>query len=62
MNLYDRTVQLLIESTQRPEKIASEVGVSQSWLIMIKRHGMKDPSIHKIIRLYEYLSGRKVEV
>ena len=58
----EKTLRLLKDSQLQKERIAVETGTTCSWLYLFQRGGMADPGYKKVKRLYEYLSGRKLEV
>ena len=63
-NLVERTKQLL---KNRPaeltyKKIEAETGLTVAWLTHFASHSDVDPAAGKIVTLYEYLSGKELEV
>ena len=56
--LLDKTKLLLKQSMLEPVVIAAGANVSYDWLIKIKSDKIKDPSVHKVQAVYEYLSER----
>lgn len=44
------------------EQVAVDTGLSIEWLGPFGREKIDDPSVRKVVTLYEYLSGRKLEV
>lgn len=61
MTLLERTVSLLKESKENTEIIARNTGLTYWWLVRLRTGTIKDPSVSRICRLYEYLSGNKLE-
>ena len=64
MTLLHETLHLL---RQRPrsvtyEKIEEATGLKASWLSMLASDDIKDPSVNSIQKLYEFLSGKKLNV
>lgn len=61
MTPLEKTVQLLRESKLPKERIAADTSISLTTVYAIMRQD-GDPSYSKVARLYEYLSGRRLEV
>jgi hypothetical protein len=60
--LYEKTLQLL-EVTDVPVRtISEESGLPYDWLIGIKYDRIKNPSVNRVQKLYEYLAGKKLAV
>ena len=62
--LYLRTIQLLRD---RPREISLNVihlgtGLPRDWLVAILRDPHSSPSVDRIEKLYEYLSGNVLDV
>lgn len=53
---------LLIETEQRPEVIATQTGLTVPWLMSLKGRGGENlcPQCDRVERLYEYLSGKEL--
>lgn len=63
--LRDTTLKLLKERSIQItlEKICNDTGLNLSWLELFSgKTGIKDPSVNKIQTLYEYLSGKPIEL
>lgn len=65
--LLDRTRELLKNRGDRSvQQIAKETGLPYSWLnsmLYSRQHQQsRDPSVTKVVTLYEYLSGKKLDV
>lgn len=61
MDAYQKTRQLLHESKLPPERIAADTNLSMATIYKMKR-GVASPTYSNLCRVYEYLSGRKLEV
>jgi predicted transcriptional regulator len=48
---------LLNNTTIHPQKICDAAGVSLRYYYRLKHGTMKDPSVHKIQRIFDYLTG-----
>lgn len=62
--LLDRTRQLLADRPRSMTlaKIACDLGLTEGWLLDMRRPTIGDPGVIKVQKLYEYLSGRKLEL
>lgn len=62
--LLEKTKQLLAERPRYKTYalIASEIGVSEYWILNLVTGKMPEPSVVKVQKLYEYLSGHKLNV
>jgi hypothetical protein len=62
--LLNKVMWLLDTTDKRPSEIAVGAQVGYPWLMALKgRHGTtKYPAVDKVERLYEYLSGKKLEI
>lgn len=61
-SLYNRTLELLRTSQFTLPEIFRRSGISFYWLKRFKEGRIVDPSVNKVQALYEFLSGRKLEV
>lgn len=52
-----RTMMLLDESEKTLPAIAEETGISFYWLRHFKSGEYKDPSVNRVQRVYEFLTG-----
>lgn len=51
----------LLRKTQRPYlDIYSDTGLSPNWLSQMLHGRIKEPSVNKVQKLYEYLSGKSL--
>jgi hypothetical protein len=57
-NLGDRTLALLNEKQYDIKIVAQATELQYDWLIKFRRGAIKDPSVHKVQKLYEYLTGK----
>jgi hypothetical protein len=62
MNILDKTIQLVKDSEVPVYKMAVEAAVSPAWIYKLRSGRMPTPAHDKVVRLYEYLSGRRLEV
>lgn len=62
--LAAKTRELLLHSEIRSERIAADCEVTMAWLMRFRsKFGETEaPSVDRIERLYEYLSGKVIEV
>lgn len=61
-SLHEITLELL-KKDERPLPIISrESGVSLPWLKKLKSREIEDPSVNRIQKLYEFLSGSQLKV
>lgn len=62
--LLTKTKELLKYTEKPAARICEEAQVSYPWLMALKgnHNGTKYPAVDKIERLYECLSGKKLEV
>lgn len=60
--LLARTIELVTTCGKSPGKIAAETGLSVYWITSLRYGTTKEPSVNKIVMLYEHLSGKKLEV
>lgn len=61
-SLFDRTCGLLKSSDKPLPEIACDTGLPVSWLKKLKYGKIDDPSVNRIQRLYEFLSGSQIKV
>lgn len=59
-NLMEETLRLLEERQDTLPEIYVATGLNYYWLRKFKSREMKDPSVNKVQKLYEYLAGRKL--
>lgn len=62
--LLDRTMVLLLTTDKSAAQICRDANVGYPWLMALKggHNGTKFPAVDKIERLYEYLSGKELNV
>jgi len=62
--LLDKTMDLLYKTNKGAAQICREADVGYPWLMALKggHNGTKFPAVDKIERLYECLSGSKLNV
>lgn len=65
--LMARTMELLASTNKTTPEICMGAKVSPAWLNTIKygmgkRGRIRSPAVDKVERLYEYLSGKKLDV
>lgn len=68
-SLYQKTLELLDSATDPAKEdkkslreIAEGSGLPYDWLVGIKYDRFKNPSVNRVERLYEYLSGKKLSI
>ncbi len=60
--LLERTYALLDESDISLPELFKQTGVPFYWLRKFKQREVKHPSVNRVQRLYEFLSGRRLKV
>ena len=60
--LKEKTIELLRESPKPLPKIAKDCNLKERWLYHLKNDYWDDPGVLKIERLYEYLSGKSLNL
>lgn len=60
--LLARTRSLLQSTTESYLTIYNATGLNPNWLSLLSMGRMKDPSVNKVQRLYEYLSKKALSV
>jgi hypothetical protein len=61
-SLYQKTLELL-EATEQPlREIAEGAELPYDWLVALRYDRIKNPSVNRVQKLYEYLNGRKLVV
>lgn len=61
-SLYARTLELLQASDKSLPLIYKETDIPFYWLRKFSSGTVPNPSVNRVQRLYEYLSGKKLEV
>lgn len=53
----------MLRTTERSYlDIYTDTGLSPNWLSRLATKRMKDPSVNKVQRLYEYLQGKQLSI
>jgi len=65
--LWNRTLELLEQTDKTIPEICVGAHVNHSWLMSIKyglgkRGHIRNPSVDKVERLYEFLSGKQLDI
>ena len=60
--LKERTIELLRETSIPISQIAKDCELQERWLYHLKNDYWDDPGVLKIERLYEYLSGKSLNL
>lgn len=60
--LVARARELLLETSIPTRRVAKELDMEYQWLLLFKVGKIKDPGCSKIQMLYEFLSGKKLEL
>lgn len=61
-SLLERTRELLKAANQPLPELAKSSGLPVSWLKKLRYGKIEDPSVNRIQRLYEFLSGSQIKV
>lgn len=61
-SLLTRTRDMLATNEASYLKVYMETGLSPNWLSQFANRKIKEPSVNKVQRLYEYLIGRELQV
>ena len=61
-SLHSRTLDLLKQSGIPLPEIYKETHLPYYWLKKLSSGEIRDPSVNRVQRLYEFLAGRKLEV
>jgi hypothetical protein len=61
-SLHRKTLELLKQSRIPLPEIYKETHLPYYWLKKFSSGEIKDPSVNRVQRLYEFLAGRKLEV
>jgi hypothetical protein len=57
-SLHEVTYDLLRASEETAFTVAEETGLTYSWIVAFAGNRMRNPSVSKVQRLYEYLAGK----
>lgn len=60
--LYEQTLELLINSDMTIQDIATQADLPYDWLVSIRYDRVKNPSVNRVQKLYEFLSGKPLTV
>lgn len=60
--LLARTIELVKTCGRSPAVLAQETGLTFYWIHSLRYKPEVDPSVSKIVKLYEHLSGKKLEI
>ena len=60
--LYEQTLRLLTDTNLTIQEIAKQSGLPYDWLVSVRYDRVKDPSVNRIQTLYEFLSGKPLNV
>lgn len=61
-SLLARTKHELVHSASSYLQIYKDTGLTPNWLSLLAQGKIAEPSVNKIQKLYEYLTGRPLEV
>lgn len=61
-SLHEQTLELLHASPKPLIQLYDETRIPIGWLSTFKRGSVKDPSVNRVQRLYEHLSGRSLSL
>lgn len=61
-SLFQRTLELLKTTDETIPQIYVDTQLPFYWLQSLREGRIKNPSVNRIQRLYEHLSGKKLEV
>ncbi len=61
-SLHLITLELLRSSPEDTAAVAVATGLSYSWIVTFAADRMRNPSVNKVQRLYEYLTGKPLRV
>lgn len=57
-----KTIELVQTCGKSPAVLARETGLSFYWIQSLRYNANIDPSVNKVVKMYEHLSGKKLEV
>jgi hypothetical protein len=61
-SLHCITRKLLIEFDATTFDVAAATGLTYSWLVSFASDRMRNPSVNKVQKLYEYLTGKQLKL
>lgn len=60
--LLKRTIELLGSCGKSVDQVAKETGLPFYWVQSVRYNKGIDPAVSRIVKLYEYLSGKQLEI
>lgn len=60
--LLARVIHLVRTCGKSPAVLAEETGLTFYWIHSLRYKADVDPSVTKVVRLYEHLTGKKLEI
>ena len=60
--LYEQTLILLQDSELTLQEVAVGSGLPYDWIVSVKYDRIKNPSVNRVQQLYEFLSGKPLNV
>lgn len=57
-----KTIELVKTCGKSPAQLARETGLSYYWVQSLRYNEDIDPSVNKIVMMYEHLTGKQLEV
>lgn len=60
--LLARVIELVKTCGKSPAVLAQETGLTYYWVHSIRYNNNIDPSVTKVVKLYEHLTGMKLEI
>ncbi len=60
--LLARVIELVQTCGKSPAVLAQETGLTYYWIQSLRYNHKIDPSVTKVVKLYEHLTGTKLEI
>lgn len=60
--LLARVIELVRSCGKSPAVLAQETGLSYYWVQSLRYNNKIDPSVTKVVKMYEHLTGTKLEI
>lgn len=60
--LLARVIELVKTCGKSPATLAAETGLTFYWIHSLRYKPEVDPSVTKVVKLYEHLTGKKLEI
>ena len=60
--LLARTIELVRNCGRSPAVLAQETGLNYHWVTSLRYNNNVDPSVSKVVQMYEHLTGTKLEI